>query len=100
MNLGFTPCNHCELPMVCRDRNYCTQSGIDGLIKPSIPLHPRSSPVAPASHDIRRVVRGVQLYLDEVDILVLRTPTGGVRNTLTEAAMHLQVALVKLAELA
>lgn len=93
----FKVCLYCESVQACVSRDQCTQKD---LIKPSVPLHPRSDPIAPASYDVKRIIRGVQINLDEVDVLVLRTPTGGIRNELTEASLHLRMAIDKLTGLA
>lgn len=48
--------------------------------------------------DIRRIIRSMENSRSELELIILRTPTGGVRNFLTEANIHLLASVGKLLE--
>lgn len=50
----------------------------------------------PSISDLRRVSRALEVQAVELELLILRTPTGEVRNALTEANIHLMIARSKL----
>ena len=46
--------------------------------------------------DARRIVCHLQLQQQELTLLILKTPTGSVRNYLTEANIYLLAALASI----
>lgn len=57
---------------------------------------PKTTP--PSIQDLRRVSRALEVQAVELELLILRTPTGEARNALTEANIHLMIARSKLEE--
>lgn len=55
-----------------------------------------NSPIAVRSDDVRRIVRQIKAAQGELELEILRQPTGYVRNILTEANIHLLAAEEKL----
>lgn len=50
----------------------------------------------PSIADVRRVSRALEVQAVELELLILRTPTGEARNALTEANIHIMIARSKL----
>lgn len=48
------------------------------------------------NHDLRRILRHLLLQKDELEYLILSTPTGPVREILTEANIHLMQSISSL----
>ena len=47
-------------------------------------------------YDVAKVIRELQHQAGELDLIILKTPTGQVRNDLTEGVIHLQEAIGRL----
>lgn len=47
-------------------------------------------------NDIRRIIRALEAQQGELDLIILKTPTGGVREDLTGANIHLLSAISSL----
>lgn len=52
------------------------------------------------SEDIRKIVRQIELQLQELDLLILKTPTGPVREELTNANIYILQGIQHLKEVA
>ena len=48
---------------------------------------------------LRRLLRQLDLIKQELDLMILRTPSGDARNVMTEANIHLMVADSVLVEI-
>lgn len=49
--------------------------------------------------DLHCIVRAIELQQQELELIILRTPTGHVREQLTEANIYLMAAIQNLTEI-